>query len=343
MLRIIQVGMGGWGQNWSQVVFPQVPEVELVACVDANPGALDVAGEAIGIPSERRFTSLQTALEAVECDAVLVTASLAAHIPLAQEALGAGKHVLLEKPFAATHAEAAPIVALAENHGLVLMISQNYRYFPAARTAAALVQSGELGAVGAISIDFRRFTDREPDHPHHRFHHPMLVDMAVHHFDLMRFILQQEARTIVCHAWNPPWSKFNDPASAAATITFDGSTIVSYRGSWVSRGPQTHWAGEWRIECARGEIWWTARGDNQDPSVDQVRLRLIGKRSRRVQLIDLPRTDRAGTLTAFAEAIRTGALPETTGRDNLNTIALMNAAVSSALSGSLISIPATDT
>ena len=60
------------------------------------------------------FTSLAAAIEAVDAEAVLVTANLPGHVPLALEALRAGKHVLLEKPFAPSLDEARKVVELAE-------------------------------------------------------------------------------------------------------------------------------------------------------------------------------------------------------------------------------------
>src|SRR5262249_14687960 len=208
------------------------------------------AQKKLEIPAERCFSSLGDALAAVECDAVLVTTVLAAHVPVALEALAAGKHVLLEKPFAPTLADARRVVVAAAERGKLLMISQNYRFYPAVRTAAALVRDGTLGAVGAVNIDFRRYANSAPTegHRHYALRQPLLLDMAVHHFDLMRMVLGQEPRQVSCHAWNPPWSKFAEPAAAAATINFDGGMVVSYRGSWVSPSPQTYWAGEWRME-----------------------------------------------------------------------------------------------
>src|SRR5260370_7589639 len=85
--------------------------------------------------------------------------------------------------------------------------------------------------------------------------------MAIHHFDLRRAVLGQEPSQISCQAWNPPWSKFVDPASAAATITFDGGAVVNYRGSWVSPAPRTSWSAEWHIECTKGEIVCTSRDE----------------------------------------------------------------------------------
>lgn len=328
MTRIIQVGMGGWGQSWAATVLRPAQNGMLVACVDEDPAALAAARKRLDISAELCFTDLNRALEAIEADAVLVTASLPGHVPAALAALEAGKHVLLEKPFAPTVVEAQSVVEAAAAAGRVLMISQNYRFYPAVVAVTRLVQEEALGAVAAVTLDFRRYSNSAPVEGHRHYHiaQPLLMDMSIHHFDLMRAVLGQEATWITCHTSNPPWSNFVEPAAAFATITFDGGTVVSYRGSWVSPGVQTAWAGEWHMECARGEIAWTSR-DGSGIEGDSVTLRPLGKRARRVKLPKLPFVDRAGSLNAFVTAIRDGQEPPSSGRDNLGTVALMWAAV----------------
>lgn len=335
-LRLIQAGMGGWVQNWALNVLRPSDDVDVVGFVDADAATLAEARARLGLAPERCYTSFERALAEAKADAVLVTASLPGHIPLTRAALAAGKHVLLEKPFAPTLAEAREAVAAAEAAGRILMISQNYRFFPAPRAVAALVQAATLGPVGAVSVDFRRYANSAPveGNRHYTIPHPLLIDMAIHHFDLMRLVLGREPREVVCQTWNPPWSNFANPAAAAMTVTFDGDVVVNYRGSWVSPSPATAWAGEWRMECARGELSWTSRSGGVDPlSAERVAVRPLGKRAQRVQLPALAHIGRAGILAAFVRAVRTGEEPETSGRDNLRTLALMAAAIQSAASG----------
>lgn len=337
MIRVVQVGMGGWGLIWGAVV-RRFPAARLVACVDSDPAARARAQRQLELPADRCFAALDAALDAVDCDAVLVATSLAGHVPVALAALAAGKHVLIEKPFAPSIAAAQQVVDAARSRSLVLMISQNYRFYPAARAAASLVRAGTLGPVGMVHIDFRRNANRAPraGHRHYTIAQPLLMDMAIHHFDLMRMVIGQEPCRIVCQAWNPPWSNFADPAAAVATITFDGGAVVSYRGSWVSPSPQTLWAGAWRMECAGGEMTWTSRDNlgatNRAPS-DRVTMRAFGAAARRLDLPALPYVDQSGSLAAFVQAIRSGEEPECSGRDNLRSLALMYAAVESAASG----------
>src|SRR5689334_7745864 len=161
-IRLLQVGMGGWGRNWLQRVLRKSNEFEVVAWVETIPEVLQRAAQEFSLAEGSTFSDLAEALAKVECDAVLVTASLPGHIPTVLTALKAGKHVLVEKPFAPTIAEARAAVELAEELGRTLMVSQNYRFFPAIQATRELLRSGELGKVDNIQLNFRRYSNSAP-------------------------------------------------------------------------------------------------------------------------------------------------------------------------------------
>lgn len=337
-MRLVHVGMGGWGRNWEAEALPPVPEVKRVACVDSDESALAAARKALGLQAEECFTDLDAAFAAIDADAVLVTASMPAHIPLAVQAMRAGKDVLVEKPFAGSVAEAREAVDVAASLGRTLMVSQNYRFYPGARTAARLVRESALGPVGTVRVDFRKWdnTAEAGTNRHYEFIHPLLFDMAIHHFDLMRLVLGREPARVFAQVTDPPWSRYVQEAAAAVTLVFDGEsgreTVVSYRGSWVSPGTPTTWTGDWHLECERGEIFWTGRGGD-DTAGDVVTLRERGRDAKPVDLEPVELWGRSAGLRAFVRAVETGAEPETSGRQNLASLALMEAATRSAASG----------
>lgn len=329
-IRIVQVGMGQWGQNWAKSIVAANKDIEAVAWVDVHAETLQKAQHELELPPQRCFASLSEALATVEADAVLVTASLPGHVPATREALEAGKHVLLEKPFAPSIAQAQELVELANRRGLILMVSQNYRYYPAVRMVIELVGQQVLGRVCTVNIDFRRYDNLKPrEHNHYKLWQPLLVDMSIHHFDLIRVVLAQEPVQVICKTWNPVGSNYLDAAAGAAIITFDGGTVVSYRGNWVSAGPQTNWAGEWRMECEQGEMVWTSRG----ALPDSVTLYPRGEPEQSIALPKVAQNDRHGSLAAFVKAVHTGQEPESSGRENVKTLALMLACVEAASSG----------
>ena len=329
-MRIVQVGLGGFGRNWAAEMIPQVPEAEVVGWADvAEPSRQTAISAGLADP-ERTYASAEEAIERCDPEAVLVTASLVGHVPAMRAALQAGKHVMTEKPFAPSVAEAAELVELAESQNLVLAVSQNYRFFPAVRAVQQLVASGTLGELHAVELDFRRLTGADGRRtPHHYLDEPLLVDMSIHHFDLLRTVLGRDAQQITCRTWDPAWSLFSGPSEGVALIDF-GDVTASYRGSWVSHGSPTAWAGEWRMDFADASVEWTSRGDGKDGwAADRVSVRRNGTLEP-VELPRLARTDRAGSLTEFVTAINEGRQPENSGRDNLGSIALTYAAVEAA-------------
>ena len=326
-LRLLQIGMGGWGRDWMSAT-QAVAGVEPVAWVDPSPEAR-AATVANGAPADRVFETLDAALDAVDAEAALVTTQVEHHVPVALAALDAGLHVLLEKPFAPTLADAVTAARAADKARRTLMVSQNYRYHPAPRAAAALVADGRIGEVTGVEVDFRRNVIRSIDalRRHQALSHPLIVDMAIHHFDLMRMLLGSEPEWVDVTPIHPSTSGYVDPPAAYATIWFAGDVAVSWRGSWISSGRRTPWGGEWRLEGTRGGLELATRGDAESP--DRLRLRTPGGSARRIPLDAMTALDRAGATVSFVDAIRAGTEPETSARRNLPTLALTFAAVRS--------------
>lgn len=326
-VRIVQVGLGGFGRDWATHIIPQVPEVEVVATADVFEGSRALAIAAGPTSADRCFATLEEAMDATDPEAVLVTASLVGHVPAAVAALESGRHVLLEKPYAPSVAEARELNALAAAKGLTIAVSQNYRFFPAVQAVRELVAQRRLGDLHAVEIDFRQFSGADGvAGPHHALAEPLLVDMSIHHFDLLRYVLGREITAITCRTWDPAWSLFTGPSEGVALIEC-GDLTADYRASWVSHGPRTTWAGEWRMDFTDGEVWWTSRGDGPEGwRFDEVRVR----QGRTVETVELPRvqrTDRAGSLTEFVGAIGEGREPEISGRNNIGSLAATYAAV----------------
>jgi predicted dehydrogenase len=340
VLRLLAVGLGVSGRFWIRRALPRVPEVELAGCVDLDPVSLERVQEEAGVPASQCFTSLSDALATTGPEAVLVATPLPGHVPVARVALEGGRHVLLEKPFAPGLPAARELVDLAARCGLALMVNQNYRYYPAARAAAALVRSRELGDLRAVEVDFRHGPTAPLGLGHRVMEHPMLLDMAVHHFDLLRLLVGREPDEVSCHAWNPPGSGFAGPPAAVTTIRFGAGLLASHRGTWLGAGRDTAWAGEWRLLFEGGEAWWTGRASMTSGDGDRLVVTRDGAEPEEVALPDLPAVDRAGVLREFVAAVRAGREPECSGRDNLGTLGLSLAAIESAVRGGAPVTPA---
>jgi predicted dehydrogenase len=335
-LRIVHVGLGGWGGNWATQVLPGHPDVEVAGYVDILPEKRQLIATRLGVLEEKFHEKLEYALAAADADAVTIAVPIALHEPLARQALEAGEHVIVEKPFTRTMAEAHGLVALAESRGLVLAVSQNYRFYPAPQAVAEFARHSVFGKLVGGKIDFRRnaFAERSgnvnwPD--------PLVADMAVHHYDLMRMVIGADPIDVSARSWNPPGSPYRENPSAAMVLTFPGGVTISYRGSWVDTGPQTAWAGEWQLDYEKASLLWTSRGEQPWQT---KRDRLVIKRPNNpeleeVPLPDFPLHDRAGVLAALAQTLRTGKEPPyfPSGRANLGTLATIEAALRSAADG----------
>jgi len=332
--RIIHVGLGGWGGDWERRAIPPVTEVDRVAIVDAHEPTLRAAQAKLDLPDEMCFSSLTEAAKSVEAEGVLVTAPMDFHVPVTLEGLDAGLNVLVEKPFAGTVAEARTAVDRAEELGLVLQVSQNYRFYPGPQKVRELLSGNAIGDLSVVHVDFRRWDHDQPveGYRHYQFPHPLIYDMAIHHFDLLRMMTGREAVSVYAKVTDPAWSKYTEEASAVLVIELDGGLVASYRGSWVSRAPQTFWDGEWSFEGADGHLTFAGRGDN-GPDDDEIHLSKAGGRLKPVALPEMDLWGRSAGLRQFAAAIKGGPAPDVTGRSNLGSVALMEAAAKSASTG----------
>ncbi|MFF2272019.1 Gfo/Idh/MocA family protein [Agromyces sp. NPDC058136] len=122
---------------------------ELVGAASSSPERATAAAERLGL--ETGFDSLEALLADPGIDVVHICTPNATHAGFARAALEAGKHVICEKPLATTSADAAEIVALAEERGLVAAVPFVYRFHPMAREARARVAAGETGRLLSVN------------------------------------------------------------------------------------------------------------------------------------------------------------------------------------------------
>lgn len=340
MVKLVQIGLGGWGRNWADEVLPTVPGIEMVAFVDADPAMRKLAAAKLKLKDAQLFGSLDEAVARARPEAALVVVPLAAHAAVARDVLAHGLHALVEKPFTETLGEAKALVEQADAAGLKLMVSQNYRHFPAPLTFRRLVTENALGHVASIAVDFWKMFDE--NYRYFFLAEPLLSDMAIHHFDLMRFILDDEPVAVSTMSWSEPETPYEGRPAAAALIRFAKGVVVSYRGTWISRGPDTVWGADWRIDGSKAAALGTFRGNAGDRrGEDRVTLYSKADTATAATLDAAPFTDRAGALAGFRDWVQSGQPKPglSTASDNLQSLALMHAAILSAAEGGrLVSI-----
>lgn len=314
-IGVIQVGVGGMGQTWLRTVAAS-EKVEHVAWVDMDEQTLKEKCETYNFSPHRCYTSLQEALQKEKAHGLINVTPPEHHKEISCAALERGLHVLSEKPLADSMASAIDIVECAEKAGAILMVAQNYRYRDVIVTLRETVASGRYGDAGQVQVNFFKG-------PHfggfrEEMDHPLIIDMSIHHFDLMRYILDADPQTVRGHSWNPSWSWFAGDASACLLFEFENGLSVVYNGSWCSTGAETSWNGDWRIECQKGVIL------SRD---DAIYAANTGDPRERIANKEQELSDQAHLLHEFYEAVTQGTLPGTHGRDNLKSLGMVFGAV----------------
>ena len=241
-LRIVLVGAGNIASHHLPA-YQQFPdEVELVAVCDLDEGlARKRAGEA-GVGNV--YTDVETMLREIECDAFDICVTPDQHAPIALAAIDAGKHVLVEKPFAPSLAECRRLVSRAEGAGVTLMVAQNQRFLPSHQTARAIIASGELGEIRAVRTDsVQHWADfLGPGHWQYdgaRAGGGAVIGVAVHRLDLARFLVGDVRRVSAVLKTSSPHFVNGAEEYAAATFEFENgalgqafATVSAFRTPW---------------------------------------------------------------------------------------------------------------
>jgi predicted dehydrogenase len=142
MLRVGLIGFGYWGPNYARVV-NELEEMELTVVCDVSGKVLSsMASKLRGVATTRNYSVV---LDDDAVDAVIVSTPTSTHYEIALAALNAGKHVLCEKPLAASVAECDELIAAAERAGKVLFVGHTFLFNPAVRAMQELVESGQIG------------------------------------------------------------------------------------------------------------------------------------------------------------------------------------------------------
>lgn len=318
-LRIVQVGAGGMGKAWLNAIMSN-PEVELVGLVELNLELAQTALGERGVHGVLLGTSVAEVAAATGAHAVVNVTVPQAHHVVNVETMFAGLPVLCEKPAAPTVAQALSLAAASEVSGELLMISQSRRYF---NTLAQLrAATASLGELGIISTEFFKA-------PHfggfrEEMDHVLLLDMAIHAFDVVRYLSGQEPVSVYCEEFNPGWSWYEGNAAASATFEFTNGLRYIYTGSWCADGHETSWNGSWRVNGSRGTATWD--GENA-PDLDLPDQAAVAQ---------LPAFDGAeqiaGSLAEFIAAVKTGSTPSGEIHEHIYSLAMVEAAVLSAKS-----------
>lgn len=341
ILRVVIVGCGAMARGWLRPVIEDAglaARVSVVGLVDIDPARARALADEFGLSDARTGSDLDAMLAELRPDAVFDVVVPAARAGVVGKALSAGAAVLSEKPMAASMAEARGLIDLARQTGRLHAIVQNRRFIPGVRRMRRLVESGALGEITGVHTDF--FIGAHFGGFREEMRHVLLLDMAIHTFDAMRFVLGRAPRAVYCHETNPAGSWYAEGASATAIFEFDGGAVATYRGSWCAEGANTSWESRWRVTGTRGTLLW----DGADDFDARVAIGTEGmlREAEAIVVPDPPEPamteGHASVIRDFVMSLDTGRAPETVATDNLKSLAMVFGAIESAETGRRVEI-----
>jgi predicted dehydrogenase len=325
-LRVIVAGVGIRGRDWVREL-KAAPAFDLAACVDPDEDALRQTSTMHALSPAQCFPRLEDALAAVPADAVIVATSADCHTEACETALTNGRAVLVEKPFTTNLDDAVRLVHLAEEKARPLLVAQNYRYMRAFRTARRLIQDGALGRVGLVTLQYYCV-------PHEmvaslaRLPHSVLWGMGVHHLDALRYVLNQKVTGVSADSFTLPWGESPEGASMRVMLSMEEGTRAFYSATYESSGHEFFERGQ--------EFYARFTGERATLHVFH-RWLVLCERNR------WPRFIRRGRREMSEEQVLLGQLEsalhdsaceqEASGRDNLQTMAVVEAFIRAATEG----------
>jgi predicted dehydrogenase len=221
-VRVAVVGLGYWGPNLVRNLH-EIHEGEVVSVCDRRPETLEAIRRRY--PAVRPTTSFEQVLADPEIEAVALATPVSTHYALGAAALAAGKHVFVEKPLAASSAEATELIHAAEEGELVLMPGHTFLYSPPVNIIRDLVATGELGQIYFVSMSRVNLGLHQSDVS-------VVWDLAPHDFSILRYWLQELPSRVSAVSQDCIFAGSSD--IAFINLEFDSRTIAHVELSWLA-------------------------------------------------------------------------------------------------------------
>ena len=215
------VGCGYWGPNLVRN-FRSLSGCNLKMMCDVSDARLNSLKILYpDVAAERNFEHM---LNGAGMDAVVVATSVKLHFPMAKAALLAGKHVLIEKPMAASAAQCEELIEIARQKGLVLMVGHTFLYSPAVRKIKEIVDRGDLGEIRYICA--RRLNLGLCQKGIN-----VAWDLAPHDISIILHLVQQLPESVNCCGGTHITPGIEDVTSMSLNFGKDRSAII--HSSWL--------------------------------------------------------------------------------------------------------------
>ncbi len=281
---------------------------------------------------------MSDAFAAVEADFCTIVIPPAFHREAVLHAVERGLPILSEKPIADTWPACRAIYAAVRGAGLQMQVVQNYRYYPPMLTLREVLRRGELGRVNYIiarfAKDYRAYGSWGATF-RHEIPHSLLIEGAVHHFDMIRNLSGGDCRFLGGWEWNPAWSSAKGQFNALYTVKMDNGVHASYEGSGTAAGRQNGWHDEcYRVECEHGAV--VVDSDHV------VRVQRFGGgrglRTEEIATVRVPYQEHVAVIDQFLTWLDGGPAPEATLDDNLKSVAMVFAAIEASRADQIVDV-----
>jgi predicted dehydrogenase len=254
-VRVGLLGYGAIGHEHSRAV-RAVDGLALTAVCDTSPERIDVAAAAA--PGVVTTTSAEALLARDDVDLVVVSTPPSTHARWALAAIGAGKHVVLEKPFAIRTAEADEVLATANAAGLLAVVYQNRRFDPDHLAIRRLVDRGDLGEVFHIETFVGGY-----GHPCNLWHSDEGVsggafyDWGSHLLDQVLDLIPTPIEYVTAAAHKRQWFDVTNADHSRVSIRFTDGVEAEFTHSDLAAALKPRWyvlgtrgaiVGQWRAE-----------------------------------------------------------------------------------------------
>jgi len=338
-LGVAVVGAGYWGPNLIRN-FSGSELWDVRAVCDAS---IERARKAVGRYSNIAVTAdFEQVLDDESVDAVAIATPASTHFELARAALEAGKHVLVEKPLAATVSDSAKLVDLAEDRGLTLMCDHTFCYTPAVQQIRRLIADGELGDIQYIDSVRINLGLVQSDID-------VVWDLAPHDLSILDSILPADQRPTAVAALGADPVGAGHACVAYLTLPLANGGIAHAHVNWLSPIKiRTMVIGGSRRMLVWDDMSTTQRISVYDKGVDlsapmsddSRQKMLISYRTGDMVAPAIPEREALGSMVAeFAAAISEKRPALTDGRSGLRVVRTLQAASQSlAAAGALIQL-----
>ena len=219
-MNVAVVGLGYWGPNLLRN-FVSNEQVSGVGCFDLNPER--VKGVRTRLPHVRIFSSIDELLSS-DMDAVAIATPVSTHHTLGMKILERGKHLLVEKPMAATTQECEDLIDMAAKHNVVLMVDHTFIYTGAVKKIKEMISTGLLGDIyyfDSVRVNLGLFQ--------HDVN--VLWDLAPHDISIMGYVINRKPTAVSAvgvHHIN------GHEDVAYLTVHFDSGLIAHFHVNWLA-------------------------------------------------------------------------------------------------------------